>query len=142
MGEKRVKKELNKYFYIVKKIENKEKLINQYKDNRGLKASQGSEVHTNNNSSIDEIITDKIIDIESEVKELRKKALTVYKDTMKLIDNVDNDTYKNILIARHINLKSWGAIASELNYSKSYLCTTLYPNALRYFEKIVFNSIQ
>ncbi|WP_329382669.1 hypothetical protein [Anaerofustis butyriciformans] len=142
MGEKRVKKELNKYFYIVKKIENKEKLINQYKDNRGLKASQGSEVHTNNNSSIDEIITDKIIDIESEVKELRKEALIVYKDTMKLIDNVDNDTYKNILIARHINLKSWGVIANELSYSKSYLCTTLYPNALKYFEKIVFNSIQ
>lgn len=142
MGEKRVKKELNKYFYIVKKIENKEKLINQYKDNRGLKVSQGSEVHTNNNSSIDEIITDKIIDIESEVKELRKEALIVYKDTMKLIDNVDNDTYKNILIARHINLKSWGVIAGELNYSKSYLCTTIYPNALRYFEKIVFNSIQ
>ena len=142
MGEKRVKKELNKYFYIVKKIENKEKLINQYKDSRGLKASQGNEIHTNNNCSIDEIITDKILDIESEVKSLRKEALIVYKETMNLIDNVDNDTYKNILIARHINLKSWGLIARELNYSKSYLCTTLYPNALNYFEKIVLKSIQ
>lgn len=142
MGEKRVKKELNKYFYMVKKIENKERLINQYKDNRGLKASQGSEVHTSNNNNIDEIITDKIVDIESEVKKLRTEALIVYEDTMKLIDIVDNDTYKNILIARHINLKSWGVIAAELNYSKSYLCTTLYPNALKYYQKTVLNSIQ
>ena len=108
-----IEERLNAYHKVITAIHLKQSYLAELKDRRGLKASIASEVHANHLESIDEKITNDIIDIEREIEGLEEEAAKAYGDVISLINSIDNDLYKKILYARFINFKSWGEISKE-----------------------------
>ena len=132
MTEEQLKEKLNGYYNCVREIGIKKILIEELKDKRGLRASQGSEVYSNFVINYDEVITDKIFGLETEISNLKQKSLVIYEETINLINTIDNDIYNKILYARHINLKKWNDISKEIpGYSCQHIRGYLYNNAVK-----------
>lgn len=54
---------------------------------------------------------------------------------LKLINKLENTTYRTLLIARYINCKTWELIAEEMSYSDVWVRTRLHSDALQELEK-------
>lgn len=131
-----IEERLNSYQKVITAIHLKQSYLAELKDRRGLKASIASEVHANHLESIDEKITNDIIDIEREIEGLEEEAVNAYDRVMSMINLLDNDLCKRVLYARFINFKSWDKISYDIGYSLSYIRGKLYKNSLNYLEAV------
>ena len=135
---KQIENRLNIYRKVTNIIKHKNSLLGELRGQQGLQASKLSEVHIKGaRASKDEILSNKILDIEEEIKELKKRELQAFDAVINLIDMMDNDLYKRILFARFINFKDWGEIANSINYSYTHTKVRLYNNALNELQRMI-----
>ena len=65
-------------------------------------------------------------DMDNRLKEL----YTYQRKMLKLINHVDDSTYRALLTARYINCETWEQIAIDMNYSYVHIVHRLHPQAL------------
>lgn len=59
-----------------------------------------------------------------------KELYTYQRKMLKLINRVDDSTYRALLTARYINCETWEQIAIDMNYSYVHIVHRLHPQAL------------
>ena len=66
----------------------------------------------------------------------RIEELSAYRKRMlKLINKLDNSTYRTLLVSRYINCNTWEEIAEKMEYSDVWVRTKLHSDALMCAEK-------
>lgn len=111
-------KYLGYYTYLLKELDNKIEEFNSWND-RILNISPSYSNQPKSQGSKDKISTG-IVAIEEIQSNLNNDILKIKEkkeDIEKIIDSVDNDVLKNILLMRYINGKRFEDIAYECNYS-------------------------
>ena len=63
----------------------------------------------------------RILDIETEIKELEKEQDKAVAEVTSVIKSINNPSCEDVLTARYLEFKDWTTIARELNYSRDWV---------------------
>lgn len=104
-------KELSKYYYLKKEVEDLEQRIVEFGD--GIKSSQFKEVSvssSHNNKSIQETK----VELVALLTEKRISALEQYLEIERYIEDVDDAEIRNIMRYRFLDLMKWEEIGEKI----------------------------
>ena len=60
----------------------------------------------------------------------------IKKEILQAINNVDDGTYRTLLIERYIQFKTWEQIAVDMNYCYKHIVHTLHPKSLKLIKEV------
>lgn len=63
----------------------------------------------------------RILDLETELKELEKEQDKAVAEVTSVIKSINNPSCEDVLTARYLEFKDWTTIASELHYCKDWV---------------------
>ena len=89
----------------------------QIKKQQGIKAGTGSEIQSNNNSNLQEDLSDEKIDLEKDKQELETVISYNEKELNRYINKVDNNIYRDLLYYKYIKNLKWYDIADIIGYT-------------------------
>lgn len=104
-------KELSKYYYLKKEVEDLEQRIVEFGD--GIKSSQFKEISvssSHNNKSIQETK----VELVALLTEKRISALEQYLEIERYIEDVDDAEIRNIMRYRFLDLMKWEEIGEKM----------------------------
>ena len=78
----------------------------------------------------------KMIDLESEIRELNRVLEIKKAEAVTYIFEIQNDEYQTLLMLRYLRLMSWEMISCEMHYSKRWLYK-MHGTALKYLTEIL-----
>lgn len=116
-------KELNKYFYLKKEIQDLENRIIEFGD--GVKSMQINDVSVSS-SHTNKSIQEKRLELISLWMEKRITALEECLRIERYINEVDDPIIRQIMRLRHIDCKTWNYIDTKLGYSQGGSKVTYY----------------
>lgn len=71
----------------------------------------------------------KIYQLKDQIRMMIKEQSQIKSEILEMVNKLDDNVYKSLIIARHINFLEWIEITLEVNYSKSR-CHYLYNQAV------------
>ena len=77
----------------------------------------------------------RVAELSMKIDEKIVKLTEIQLEIISAIYKVEDIGCRTLLLARYINLKSWGEIAKELSYSDKWVRNTLHPRALKALEE-------
>lgn len=113
---------LNRYKSICRRILNKGEELENYRSMATKITPALSDMpKAQSNENRIEVITEKIIEVESQINDELDELLSVRTEIENVINQIPNETYQELLERRYIQGQRWERIAIEMMYDYRYV---------------------
>lgn len=127
---KELREKKDRLFHINEKL-------HQIYINQDVKASIGTEIQSNNNINVLEMLCTEKVDLEKEKNELIPVIKYAEKEITDIVTRVQSYMYKELLYYRYVKCLNWNDVSTIIGYSTDHVRGIMFRKAREELKKIL-----